>query len=84
VPEDWLAWYDGMPAGGDRDPFGGARDYYFPTYQRDRSWIEQLAFWSSPVREQPAQPAGLRTSDERSTYVEPGTVAGEDGEAPAP
>ncbi len=59
----WLAWYNNTP-----EPFAGQREYLYPTYQRDETWLERLAFWSSTTFEQPAPPAGLRPAGERRTY----------------
>ena len=59
----WLAWYNDAP-----EPFAGQREYLYPTYQRDETWLERLAFWSSTTFEQPAPPAGLRPAGERRTY----------------
>lgn len=59
----WLAWYNDTS-----EPFAGQREYLYPTYQRDETWLERLAFWSSTTFEQPARPAGLRPEGERRTY----------------
>ncbi len=59
----WLAWYNDTP-----EPFAGQREYLYPTYQRDETWLERMAFWSSTTFEQPAPPAGLRPEGERRTY----------------
>ncbi|MEE9130457.1 MAG: HEAT repeat domain-containing protein [Phycisphaerales bacterium] len=59
----WLVWYNNAP-----EPFAGQREYLYPTYQRDTTWLERLAFWSSKTFEQPAPPAGLRPAGERRTY----------------
>jgi hypothetical protein len=58
----WLAWYRS-----ESDPFVARVDYVYPTYSRDVRWYERLAFWSPPVFERPAPPAGLRPGD-RTTY----------------
>jgi len=62
-PRAWLAWYRSSSA-----PFGGQQDYYYPTYHRDITWLEHLAFWTSKEWEQPQQPAGLRPDTSRTTY----------------
>ena len=59
----WLAWYNNAP-----EPFAGQREYLYPTYRRDETWLERMAFWSSTTFEQPAPPAGLRPEGERRTY----------------
>jgi hypothetical protein len=63
-PRAWLEWYNSVE--GDR--FAGGGEYLYPTYHRELSWLEKLAFWSVRVEEHPAPPAGLRPSDERRTY----------------
>ncbi len=62
-PTDWLRWYNST-----EKPFAGRLEYHYPTYQRQRSWLEKLAFWSSKPFEEPAVPAGLRPSSQRRTY----------------
>lgn len=62
-PRAWLNWY-----GGNLDPFALQQDYCYPTYHRKRRWYESLVFWSNPVVELPAPPAGLRPLSERRTY----------------
>jgi hypothetical protein len=57
------------------DPFAGKLQYTFPTYQRDETFMEKLAFWSEKAWEQPAPPAGL-DKPERRTYP--------DSDEPAP
>jgi len=62
----WLAWYNQTVGTG--NAFAGQREYLFPTYQRDETWLEKLAFWTDKQFEQPAPPAGLRPETEGSTY----------------
>ncbi|NNF41488.1 MAG: HEAT repeat domain-containing protein [Phycisphaerales bacterium] len=62
-PRPWLRWYNDAD-----DPFAGGQEYLYPTYTRPESWFEKLAFWSTPLREQPAPPVGLRSAAERTTY----------------
>jgi hypothetical protein len=62
----WLAWYNAHGSAG--GAFAQKGDYIYPTYQRDETLLEQLAFWTTRNFEQPAPPAGLRPSTERSTY----------------
>ncbi len=59
----WLDWYNEA-----EDPFAHRLDYLYPTYVRKQSWWERLVFWTSPVREHPASPSGLRPASERRTY----------------
>jgi hypothetical protein len=59
----WLRWYNST-----NEPFAEQREFLFPTYSRDRSWLEKLAFWSTPVFEQPGAPAGLDSRSQRRTY----------------
>ncbi|MHC4083448.1 MAG: HEAT repeat domain-containing protein [Planctomycetota bacterium] len=60
-PAAWLNWYNGMA-----NPFEDKQEYLFPTYQRDETWLEKLAFWSRRTYEQPAPPAGLRPPPRRT------------------
>lgn len=62
-PREWLAWYNETDA-----PFAEQEDFLYPTYQRDQTWLEHLAFWYEPVQEQPSLPAGLGSQGERRTY----------------
>ncbi len=62
-PSAWLQWYNNSA-----EPFAGKQEYLYPTYQRDETWMERLAFWSTTTYEQPAPPAGLRPEGERRTY----------------
>ncbi len=50
------------------DQFAGQKEFLFPTYQRKETFLEKLAFWSSPSYEVPAAPAGLKPDTERRTY----------------
>jgi len=59
-PKAWLKWYDEVD-----DPFAGKKEYLFPTYQRDKTFMEMLAFWSSREWEKPAPPAGLDSQERR-------------------
>ncbi len=80
-PRPWLNWYNGAAD----TAFDGRLEYLYPTYQRDATLMEKLAFWKSRRYEQPAPPAGLRPRSERRTYEndgEPGGGDGADGEAP--
>lgn len=63
---EWGAWYRKAEAKG--VAFDGQQEYFYPTYQRDLSWLEELAFWSKPTFEPPGQPAGLTPKGQRSTY----------------
>jgi len=62
----WYAWYHSVAASG--NAFAGQKEYLYPTYYRDDSFWEKLAFWSHNNFEKPAAPAGLRPKSERSTY----------------
>jgi len=68
----WLNWYNSV--GGTAEAFANHGEYVYPTYARDRSMWEKLAFWTSNNFEEPAPPAGLKPKTERSTY----------GDEPAP
>ncbi len=63
----WLAWYKAEDDQA-KDPFADHADYVYPTYTRDDSFLETMAFWYSRTEEQPATPAGLQPSSTRSTY----------------
>jgi hypothetical protein len=62
----WLSWYNQQ--GSSSAAFAKQSDYVYPTYERDQSLLERLAFWTTRNFEQPAPPAGLRPSAERTTY----------------
>jgi hypothetical protein len=62
----WFDWYEQTARAG--DPFAGGREYLYPTFQREPTLFERLAFWSTRTYEQPAPPAGLRPASERRTY----------------
>jgi hypothetical protein len=64
-PIEWLAWYEEAP-----EPFANAREYLFPTYSRDVTFFEKLAFWAPKTFEQPAPPVGLQAKGARTTYEE--------------
>ena len=79
-PRPWLNWYNGAAD----TAFDGRLEYLYPTYQREETLLEKLAFWTSRHDEEPAPPAGLRPRSERRTYEddeEPGggdVAAGEE------
>ncbi|MHC4992675.1 MAG: HEAT repeat domain-containing protein, partial [Planctomycetota bacterium] len=54
----WLRWY--RDAAADGDPFDGGLEYLYPTYSRDPSFLERMAFWAPLNFEEPGTPAGLR------------------------
>ncbi len=58
----WLAWYNSVP-----NPFADQKEYLYPTYQREETFLEKMSFWSSKTYEKPAAPAGLESS-KRRTY----------------
>lgn len=62
----WFAWYNSV--GPSNDPFAGKTEYLYPTYVREESMLEKLAFWTNRNFEQPAPPSGLRPESERTTY----------------
>ncbi|MHC4709293.1 MAG: HEAT repeat domain-containing protein [Planctomycetota bacterium] len=72
-PAAWLRWYNGVA-----NPFEDQQEYLYPTYQRDETWLEKMAFWSSKTYEHPAPPAGLRPPQGR-TYQDDETPADETG-----
>jgi hypothetical protein len=69
----WLRWYNSLPPG--ENAFSGRQDFLYPTYQREDSFWEMLAFWTSRNFETPAPPAGLRAKSERSTYEDDASAA---------
>jgi hypothetical protein len=69
----WLQWYKEA-----EHPFADQQEYLFPTYQREETFLEKLAFWSSKTYEQPAPPAGLRPAA-RQTYQDDEVPADETG-----
>ncbi len=60
----WLAWYNSVP-----NPFADQKEYLYPTYHREETFLEKMAFWSSKTYEKPAPPTGLDSSTRR-TYQE--------------
>lgn len=73
-PEPWLRWYKGV-----KDPFADQQEYLYPTYHREDTFLEKLAFWSSRTYEQPAPPAGLESSARRTYRDTDETAADETG-----
>jgi hypothetical protein len=63
---NWFAWYNSVQPRS--SAFDQRLDYFYPTYVRDETFLEKLAFWSPKIFEQPASPSGLRSKSERSTY----------------
>lgn len=54
----WLAWGEGDK------PFAGQTVYVYPTFSRERGWLERLPFFPRPARnEVPGSPVGLATSN---------------------
>lgn len=60
----WTRWYMEQSPG---RRFANQQEYLFPTYHRDVTLLERLAFWAPRTFEQPATPAGLRPASERTT-----------------
>ena len=73
-PAPWLRWYNGVS-----NPFAGQKEYLYPTYQREESFLEKLAFWSSRSYEQPAVPTGLERGGRRTYSDNDEAVADEGG-----
>ena len=73
----WLEWYNQALSSG--TAFAGQQEYRYPTYQRDESIWEKMAFWSEKTFEQPAPPAGLRPETESRTYQDEAAPAVEGG-----
>ncbi len=72
-PPPWLRWYNGVS-----NPFAGQKQYRYPTYHREESFLEKLAFWSSRSYEEPAIPTGLEQGGRR-TYSDSDEVATDEG-----
>lgn len=72
-PAPWLRWYNGAS-----NPFAGQKEYLYPTYQREESFLEKMAFWSSTTYEEPAVPTGL-AEGVRRTYSDSDEVATDEG-----
>lgn len=72
-PKPWLEWYNGTD-----EPFADQQEYLYPTYQRDETFLEKLAFWSKKAYEQPSPPAGDESSVRR-TYQDDEGPADETG-----
>ncbi len=63
----WVRWYNQLDVA---QRFEGGSEYLYPTYSRDETFFERLAFWTSHNWETPQQPAGLRPASTRRTYEE--------------
>jgi hypothetical protein len=72
-PKPWLEWYNATD-----EPFADQQEYLYPTYQREETFLEKLAFWSKKVYEPPSPPAGLEGSVRR-TYQDDEGPADETG-----
>ncbi len=73
-PRSWLLWYNGVEA-----PFANGQVYQYPTYKREETFLEKLAFWSRKTYEQPASPAGLEDKTKRRTYQDDDAPTDETG-----
>ncbi len=77
----WLEW-------GERDDrFAGRTAYIYPTFSRDRGWLEFLPFFPQPARnEVPGSPVGLRPDDDSTSVVPRGSTTQDGGimESPVP
>ena len=70
----WLAWYNSVS-----NPFADQKEYLYPTYQREETFLEKMAFWSSKNYEKPAPPAGLDSSTRRTYQDSDETTEDETG-----
>jgi hypothetical protein len=61
---DWLAWYNANLS----TAFASKGEYLYPTYQREETFWERVAFWTSRNFEHPGLPAGLRPKTQQDTY----------------
>ncbi len=50
----WLGWLEGT-----KTPFAGQKPYFYPIFQRDKTWVEYLPFVSPPPNEIPGRPIGI-------------------------
>lgn len=50
----WLSWFTQSKA-----PFAEQKQYIYPVYVRDKSWVEYLPFVAPPPNEVPASPVGM-------------------------
>lgn len=73
---NWLTWYN--QAVRTDTAFAHGLEYFYPTYSRDLSWLEELAFWNKPTFEPPGQPAGLTPKGQRTTYQDEDKQEGPD------
>lgn len=78
---EWLTWYNGLAK--PQDAFAHQQEYLYPTYSRDDTIWEKMAFWSHRNFETPAPPTGLRSKSERSTYDDDAAPAAAPATAPA-
>jgi len=62
----WQNWYVGAQQNG--KPFAGGGTYLYPTYTRDSSWWESVAFWLDEHYEPSLRPIGMKDSSERRTW----------------
>ena len=72
-PAPWLRWYNGVS-----NPFAAQQEYLYPTYHREESFLEKMAFWSSRSYEEPAVPTGLEQGARR-TYSDSDEAATNEG-----
>ena len=70
----WLTWYNSVT-----NPFADQKEYLYPTYQREETFLEKMAFWSSKIYEKPAPPAGLESSTRRTYHDSDEATADETG-----
>ena len=70
----WLGWYNSVD-----DPFADRQVYLYPTYQREETFLEKLAFWSNEDYEQPGPPAGLEPPPRRTYQDDDGPSTDETG-----
>jgi hypothetical protein len=72
-PKPWLTWYNEAD-----EPFADQQEYLYPTYRREKTFFEKLAFWTKKAYEQPSPPAGADSSGRR-TYQDDEGPADETG-----
>ena len=71
----WLAWYNSVA-----NPFADQKEYLYPTYQREETFLEKMSFWSRKTYEKPAPPIGLESSKRRTYQDSDEATANETGD----
>jgi HEAT repeat protein len=59
----WLAWKDST-----KTPFRTEECFLYPTYRRDKNWLDYMLFWVPLTFEEPGLPQGMKITGPRRTY----------------